>query len=70
MPDITLTEEQYAELISNTVNNTADAVSIVAQKAIAGKLKEALSSDLDPIAQVKAVYAVIAKLEKGDLQYD
>jgi hypothetical protein len=55
--------------IENAVNNTTVAVDATIQRAIAGRLNEALSSDLNPLAQVKAVYSIIAKLERGELNY-
>lgn len=70
MPDITLTEEQYAELISNTVNTTVAAVSIATQQAVAEKVKAVLASPETPEKKTKNLMVLIGQLENGVMEYD
>ena len=56
--------------IENTVNNTAAAVDATLQRAVAEKLKEAVATGSTYLKKVKNIQAIIAELEKGELQYD
>lgn len=56
--------------IENTVNNTVATLSDTVQKAVAGRLNEAINSAKSAEGQITKVKAVIAQLEKGEMRYD